>query len=146
KTIRLPVTIVTLFGLVASLVSFALPAAAGSRAADVVDDFEDAGLVSETEWESPLNGFTVEWTDPWVVNEDMEGPTPFFMGTWEDASVPVFAAGYGDHLDLWNEDDSAVLRITDRYGDPAGMPAASEYVESTMTKYPLDSTSVQILR
>lgn len=146
KTAQFPISIVALLGLVASLVSVVAPAAAGSHAADVVDDFEDAGLVSDTEWESPLNGFTIEWSGPWAVNESMTGPTPFFMGTWEEARVPVFAAAYGDHIDLWNEDDSAVLRITDRYGDPAGMPSASEYVESTMSKYPLDSTSAQILR
>jgi hypothetical protein len=114
--------------------------------ADVVDDFEDAGLISETEWESPLNGFDVEWSGPWSVNESMSGPTPHIIGRWEEARTPVYSSSYGDHIDLWNEDDSAVLRITDRYGDPVGLPTASEFVEFSMTEFPLDATSTQIMR
>ncbi len=59
---------------------------------------EDAGLISDTEYESPQFGYTVEWTEDWVLDDYFDNP--------EEGLQPVMT-------DPENEQDSLYLIWTE---------------------------------
>lgn len=68
--------------------------------------WEDAGLVSETEYESPQYGFIVEWSEPWELDdyyETDEDDETFTVFSDEDSGV--------DEVNIWVTDTTGLLKI-----------------------------------
>jgi hypothetical protein len=71
------------------------------------EDWVDAGLISLTEYESPMFGYTVEWTEPWVLDEWYDDPD---NGDSAQGTVNTDLDG-SDNLHIWEPDTLAILRV-----------------------------------
>ena len=79
------------------------------KADDLPEDWLDAGLISETEYESPQFGYTVEWDDPWVLDDWYDDPD-----NGENAKGTVVTEDDdtgADDLHIWVEDNGTILRV-----------------------------------
>ncbi|MEJ7837924.1 MAG: hypothetical protein WKF81_03865 [Thermomicrobiales bacterium] len=73
---------------------------------ELSEDWIDAGLVSATEYESPQFSYTVEWNEPWVLDEYYDDPE---NGT--GTVVTEDGDSNADLLHIWIEDLESILRI-----------------------------------
>jgi hypothetical protein len=76
---------------------------------DLPEDWLDAGLISETEYESPQFGYAVEWDEPWVLDEWYDDPD-----NGENAKGTVVTEdddSGADDLHIWVADNGTILRV-----------------------------------
>lgn len=77
---------------------------------DLPEDWLDAGLISETEYESPQFGYAVEWDTPWVLDEwydDAKKNGKNARGTVVTEDDETGA----DDLHIWVADNGTILRV-----------------------------------
>jgi hypothetical protein len=111
-----------------------------TAAAQIDDDLEDAGVVSETEWESPQFGTSATWGGDWTVSDNTyTSPDEFkdglalltrtaYFGVTVIQSVGEDPASYqGRLVDLRSEDDEGFDIIDeDTTGDRTWLVSAAE--------------------
>lgn len=104
----------------------------------IAESAEKAGLVSDTEYESPQFGHTLEWTDDWAIDYWYSDPANTAIGpavlSDEDEEVD------GIHL-MWDspQDTSAFLAVSIHSEKPGGPDAdietwIEEYIENEWTE------------
>lgn len=130
-----------------------------SQTDEGLDEFEDAGLTSETTYESPQFGFEAEWDDPWFVDpapdsesvvsdETTNPPNDYLRLTSADNGERIAITGYaleGSWFEDLEPDEIPAAHIADLEDYEPGDSSVITSIDVLLTEESDDMASVLYL-